>query len=270
MTVTPMNYFRLLAGMSAADIAREVKKPSALLMDREATRKGELSVAYAPFDHVNREARIVIVGITPGATQMEAGLHAVRSGYLMGLPEEQILERAKTHASFSGDMRSELVTLLDYIGMNRALGIETAADLWGAAGHLAHFTSALRYPTFIDGANYNGTPAVKASPLLSRHAQLWFGSEAKELGEAVFVLLGPKVDEIALPILRSAGVTDDRIISDFCHPSGANRERLRYFTKTLGKEPSAKVDKAKTDANRAVIVAKVAAIAGRWRGMTVV
>ncbi len=49
---------------------RNVHDPR-LLIDRE----GDLEVRYAPFDHVNPEARIVILGITPGAKQATA--HAV-------------------------------------------------------------------------------------------------------------------------------------------------------------------------------------------------
>lgn len=41
-----------------------------LLIDRE----GNLSVYYAPFEYVNPAARVVIVGITPGRTQMRNAL----------------------------------------------------------------------------------------------------------------------------------------------------------------------------------------------------
>ncbi|MCS4088969.1 uracil-DNA glycosylase family protein [Rhizobium sp. BK176] len=256
----PLDFLRRIETMSASDIAREVKKPSALLMERAAARQGELEVAYAPFDHVNGSARVVIVGITPGRTQMEAAINAAKSGYLMKLPEEKILERAKVHASFSGDMRPDLVALLDFIGMPRVLGVGSTNELWGRAASLVHFTSALRYPTFFNGENYNGTPRVGSDPLLQRHVKAWFGAEVAALKDAIFVLLGGKVEDFVLPVLQAGGVPDGRIIRGFFHPSGANRERVKYFLGTLGKPPSVKVDREKTDRNREEIIAKVSAL----------
>lgn len=255
----PLDYLRRIEAMTASDIAREVKCPKLLLLDKDAAGKGALEVAYAPFDHVNAHAKVVIVGITPGRTQMEAALNAARTGFLMKLPEEEILARAKVHASFSGDMRKELVGLLDFIGLPKAIGISSSSDLWGRASGLVHFTSALRYPTFFNGENYNGTPRVASNAMLKKHADTWFGEEARTLKDAVFVLLGRKVDDAVLPVLRANGVPDSRIISNFLHPSPANRERVQYFTGTLGKEPSDRVNRARTDADREEIIAKVAA-----------
>jgi hypothetical protein len=56
--------------------------------------------------------------------------------------------------------------MLDSIGVNRLLGLQSVASLWDADAHLAHFTSALRYPVFIDGKNYSGAPPLLATPLL--------------------------------------------------------------------------------------------------------
>ncbi|MDW9481184.1 hypothetical protein GOB57_21295 [Sinorhizobium meliloti] len=260
MTVDPIEFFRRIEAISSSDIAREVNAPNKLLMGSEITRNGSVEVAYAPFDHVNTDASIVIVGITPGRTQMEAALHAAKSGFLMKLPEEEILERAKVHASFSGEMRKELIGLLDYIRLPQAFGIASAAELWGKAAPLVHFTSALRYPTFFKGENYNGQPRVASNALLTAHANAWFGAEARLLKDAVFVLLGRKVDEAVLPVLRANGVPESRIIGNFFHPSPANRERVQYFTGTLRKEPSSRVDRVRTDRDREEILAKVAAL----------
>jgi hypothetical protein len=256
----PLLFLRRVEAMSASELSGEIRSPTALLMEADITRHGRLDIAYAPFDHVNTSAKIVIVGITPGRTQMEAALNAARSGYLMRLSEEKILERAKVHGSFSGDMRPDLVALLDFIGFPRVLGISSCDELWSRAAHLVHFTSALRYPTFLAGENYNGTPPVARNAMLKRHADRWFGEEARILRDSVFVLLGGKVEAAVLPVLRANDVPEGRIISGFLHPSGANRERVRYFLGTLGKEPSVKVDRMKTDRNREEILSKVAAL----------
>ena len=72
-----------------------------LLLDRD----GPVSVYYAPFDYINRDAKIVIAGITPGKTQMLNALREARKQLLNGASHEAALESAKRTASFSGAMR---------------------------------------------------------------------------------------------------------------------------------------------------------------------
>ncbi len=71
--------------------------------------------------------------------------------------------------------------------------------------------SALRYPVFIDGENYNGTPKMSKTRCL-RTADNNFGEDVKALPNAVFLPLGDKVSE-ALQFLSKQGLLDsDRII----------------------------------------------------------
>ncbi len=46
-----------------------------LLLDRD----GPVSVYYAPFDYIITKARVVIVGITPGPTQMSNAVRVART-----------------------------------------------------------------------------------------------------------------------------------------------------------------------------------------------
>ena len=119
--------------------------------------EGRISVHYAPFDHVNGRARIAIVGITPGAQQAANAIRRCRERLLAGDPPEAALKAAKEFASFSGPMRSNLVAMLDALGVAPWLGIGTCAELWAGAAELAHFTSALRHPAFVEGKNYSGS-----------------------------------------------------------------------------------------------------------------
>ena len=60
----------------------------------------------------------------------------------------------KLTASFSGAMRSNLIAMLDGIGVAQHLGLKSAAELFTPGGERVHLTSALRYPVFKDGENY--------------------------------------------------------------------------------------------------------------------
>ena len=87
-------------------------------------RAGALEVVYAPFDYVNMSARVALVGVTPGWTQMHASYVEARSGIEQGQDTEAILRRVKRVAAFSGSLRTNLVSMLDGIGLPHHLGLE--------------------------------------------------------------------------------------------------------------------------------------------------
>lgn len=105
---------------------------------------GRLSVCYAPFEYINLRARVVLVGITPGRTQMLNALREARRQLDLGADPEPTLMAAKRTGAFSGAMRPNLVGLLDHVGVNDWLGITSCDELFGSASHLVQTTSLLR------------------------------------------------------------------------------------------------------------------------------
>ena len=92
-----------------------------------------------------------------------------------------------------------------------------------------HFTSALRYPVFVDGQNWPGTPDMVSTPALRQWLEDYTGQELRTLPEAIIVPLGPKVTA-AMQYLASQGLVDgQRILAGLPHPSGANAERIAFF-----------------------------------------
>ena len=138
--------------------------------------EGNLSMVWAPLEHICESARVVIVGITPGATQAENAHLAFRNAMAEGLTIEQALRRAKLAASFSGRMRGSLVRMLDHIGLHQALQLESCAQLFREDTEYAHFTSALRYPVFRHSTNYNGNPDMLQTPMLRRLRHFGLGN----------------------------------------------------------------------------------------------
>ena len=245
-------YVDFIRDADTATLEREIAAPDHLRLSSDH----RLTVAYAPFDHVVPTARIVIVGITPGRQQMRNALLESRRLLRAGASLAEALAGAKVHASFSGAMRSNLVAMLDFIGANRLLGIGSTAALWSEASELVHFTSALRYPVFVDGANYSGNPDMVRTPFLRDHLDRWFGSEVDQLRNAIYVPLGPKVDEA----VRRC-VPGEQVLSGLPHPSGANAERIAFF---LGRKArgdlSAKVAPDRLLAARDALLAKMSAL----------
>lgn len=236
-----------------ADIIRDLtdigvcnpRSVPALSLHREVVGSRVVEMVYSPFDHMNPSARIVIVGLTPGLQQARNALAAARDALKKGASVETAAEQAKIYASFSGPMRTNLVRLLDHIGIARLLGVPSTAELWGQRTDLVHFTSALRYPVFVDGQNWSGQPDILRVPEMRGWLESYTGKELGLMRHALLVPLGPKVTE-ALAHLSRAGIIDAaRVLNGLPHPSGANAERISCF---LGDKPAALVS-AKTNAD---------------------
>ena len=56
------------------------------------------------------------------------------------------LEYIDRQAGFAGSLRTNMIRMLDAIGLPSAPGVQTSADLFHQRGDLIHGTSALRYP----------------------------------------------------------------------------------------------------------------------------
>lgn len=224
----------LLQDISAADLEAEIKNPHRLLLSSGMVGRKRIDVAYAPFDHVNPQARIVIVGLTPGRQQMGNALREARRVLQAGGSHDEAMTKAKYFASFSGPMRSNLIAMLDSIGVNAALRLTTTASLWERDGGLVHFTSALRNPVFVDGGNYSGKPSMMVVPQLKGQLQAGLGRELAALKGAMVVPLGPQVTQAVEHLARIGVLNQDLILSGLPHPSGANGERIAFF---LGRKP---------------------------------
>jgi hypothetical protein len=171
----------------------------------------------------------VIVGITPGLTQMLNALKEARKQLDQGADAKSALIAAKMTGAFSGAMRPNLVDLLDCVGINQLLGIKSCDDLFGTSAHLVQTTSVLRNAVFVDGKNYNGTPDMTRHPILRQQLLAHFGEDCKTRSKAVFIPLGDKVEK-ALNFIADQGFLDRKqIIAGLPHPSGANAERIAYF-----------------------------------------
>ncbi|MEO9779058.1 MAG: hypothetical protein ABJH07_09820 [Sedimentitalea sp.] len=243
---------------SDEELKREIDTPATLLIDGAQQGPKRIHIAYAPFDHVSRAAKIVIVGITPGRQQMANALQECRRQLRAGMEQDAALAAAKVHASFSGPMRANLVAMLDDIGVAQLLNLESTAALWGTASNLVHFTSALRYPVFVDGKNYSGAPSMTRVPVLRSQLETCLVSEMRQLPDALYVPLGPKVSEALEWAAPRAGIPEAQVLSGLPHPSGASGERIAYF---LGRKPKAllsvKTNAARLDAARDDLKTKI-------------
>lgn len=219
-----------------------------LSADLQLFRDGDLECWYTPFEHINDAAKIVLVGITPGQTQLLNGLREVKTQLSRGRSVTDALAAAKLVGAFSGTLRQHLVALLDNAGFHTWLGLHSTLDLFGSAHTLLHTTAVLRHAVFYKGKNYNGTPNMLRHPVLRRHLLEHFAAEAATLQDANFVPLGDKAAE-ALDFLAGEGVLPRaQIFAGLPHPSPANIERIHFFT---GQKPQSALS-VKTNAAKLI------------------
>ena len=181
----------------------------------ELDRDGPIQIFYAPFDWLNLSARVVISGITPGRNSMVTALQASKEALKAGLAREEAARKGKQTGSFS-NMRRNLITRLDALGLHAVLGLNTTAQLFEDRADLLHTTSAVRYPVFKNGKNYGGySPRLTRHRLLRRYIEQYLGPEVARYPDALFVPNGPAVAEALL----SVGVDESRCLCGFPHAS---------------------------------------------------
>ena len=133
-------------------------------------------------------------------------------------------------------MRTNLTKMLDHIGLNKWLGIDTSLLLFSKNRSIAHHTSILRYPVFRNKQNYSGQPAIDRVAFLREQVDRWFAAELKLLSNSVFIPLGAQVQGVFTRLAQDQGISENSCLIGIPHPSGANAERIAYF---LGRSPRA-------------------------------
>ena len=200
----------------------------AFLMNKE----GDVEIYYAPHNEVvNTEAQVVIVGITPGWTQMKLAYRAAQEGWKAGLSDEEVCVYAKASARFAGTMRGHLVQMLDQLGLAAGLQLSSCNELFQQHSRMLHTTSLLRYPVFVNQQNYTGSrPNLLMRTWLREQALASIQQELQLMERRRLIIPLGKTVERLLFLLEEAGRLDGaQVLKGFPHPSGANGHRKIQF-----------------------------------------
>lgn len=252
--------------LAATHLGRFSDASAADMLDSNAmtiAQEGPLRVAYAPFDHIVRDAKVVIVGITPGRVQAINALSSAQHALKTGRTVPEALIEAKLTGSFSGPIRTNLIAMLDAIGVAEHLDVHSTSEIFRPGSQDVHFTSTLRYPVFVGDQNYNGAPDMLKTPLLRQMVETYLAEEARMLPDALWLPLGPRA-EAALRHLAGQGLLDrKRILGGLPHPSGANAERVAVFLGRKSPEHASKqTDPIKLLSAYQALVAQISALKG--------
>lgn len=222
----------------------------------------DVSVYYAPFDHVNLNAKVAICGITPGKTQASESLSVAQKYMNAGASITDVLEQSKQAASFKG-FRKPLAAMMDAIGLQDKLALGSCDALFDTAKHMVHYTSALRYPVVTaKGENYNGNPRITKHPQLIGMVEAYLAKEVEMLGvDCLWIPLGQSATEALEHLVKIGKLRSEQLLSGLPHPSGANAERVAYFLGNKSRENlSIKVNPVKLDENKSKLISKIKSI----------
>lgn len=227
-----INYFSIFkAAISSLPISRELTKKDLLVDHFLIDRHRSIEIYYSPHNEFRMDsAKVVIIGLTPGWTQMKIAFQEARKSLELQLPDEEICRRTKIAARFAGSMRRNLIAMLDELEMHHLLQISSCAELFDRRPELLHTVSVLKHPVFVRNKNYSGAnPPLMSTPFLRERARSLLDDELGQFPHALMIPLGQAVEHMLRLFIQAGKIKADQCLQGFPHPSGANGHRHRQF-----------------------------------------
>jgi hypothetical protein len=219
--------------------ASAVRHPDTLL-----AKESPYEVFYIPFEHVNRRARLVIVGITPGMNQLEMAYAEAQRLLYLGMSHADILEAVKTLAAFGGEaMRPNLLRMLRHFNFAKMLEISDEADLWDGASALLHSTSVVPHAAFKNGKMFSGSfdEIIKVGALRERFEKDFVPTLSELADDALYVALGKTPYDALKHCVEMGVVRENQLLGALAHPSRSGGSQVAVY---LGEKTLADLDPA--------------------------
>jgi hypothetical protein len=202
----------------------------------ELGREGRYSLHYIPFEHVNKVAKLVIVGITPGPNQLELAYETAQQRIRACNSESETLVEVKKHGAFgSKTMRPNLTKMLNHFGFDEILGIDDINSLWGNNAHLLHSTSVLPHAAFEvrkgkDSPFAGDFNEVMGCDLFRECFLDCFVPSVNEINsEAKYIGLGRCPEQALVWCVEKGYLRKDQVIGALSHPATTGGSSVGYF-----------------------------------------
>lgn len=183
------------------------------------------------FDYVNKDAEVMILGITPGPNQAVDVEDAKR------LSKKEL----KRKYAFSGTlMRKNLIDELNYILLNEFLKIKDCKSLWEDDFSRVEMTSLLKNAVYKNNESktpFNETQKINNNEQLKNEFENGFKKDCgKYKNLRIIIALGKKI-KIIIDKLQKEGIIDKSVkILSIPHPSGGNNGQVSYFLERSSNE----------------------------------
>lgn len=196
-------------------------------------KQGDIEIYYCTHnEYINKEAKIFIIGITPGFQQMNKSIAVAREAIESNITLEEIPYMCKREGRFYGVIRKNIIDMLDELELHKMFGMESCKELFEQRDYLLHTTSVIPFAVFVEGKNYTGhKPKMLRSELLTKYIKEYFYPQVEALNHALFIPLGKSVEEVFNELIKCGVLRKEQCLKGFPHPSGANGHRLIQFEK---------------------------------------
>lgn len=227
---------RLIDVMNSFPIQPKYSKAQLLINDLKLSSSGAVEIFYSPHnEYINPAAKVMLVGIAPGWQQMEIAYRMAIQALIAHNSYEQACKEAKIAARMAGSMRSNLIQMLQEIGLHEYVRVPHVQRLFEADCTLLHTTSLIRYPVLVNKQNYNGhQPSISQNDFLYQAVLESFLPELERLNHPLIIPLGKSVEAVLHQLLDESWIADGKILWGFPHPSGANGSRVKQFLHNKG------------------------------------
>ncbi|WP_336779927.1 hypothetical protein [Paenibacillus illinoisensis] len=231
MLIDSIQHKRQMEFMKSLPLKQRYTKADLLINDLKLGAAGNVEMYYSPHnDYINSSAKVMLVGITPGWQQMEIACRTAIQALKHQATYETACQEAKFAARMAGTMRTNLIQMLQEIGLHEFLSIAHVKELFDSECTILHTTSLIRYPIFVKQQNYTGhQPAITHNPFLYEAVLESFLPEWNQLDEPLMIPLGKSVEAVLRQLLHEKRMQEKSILWGFPHPSGANGYRLKQF-----------------------------------------
>jgi hypothetical protein len=188
----------------------------------------KIEVWYSPVGAATENPKIWTLGITPAWNQMQIAYASAAGALQNGASPHVAATMEKPEVAFAGSMRNNLVSMMDELGFPDILSVSTSANSFGS--EQLRTGSVLKYPVFSRRSNYAGpSPHPLNHPALREMVDVILADELKANKTGLIIALGKAVESVLLYSAAKGLIDQDRILSGFPHPSGANGHRRRQF-----------------------------------------
>jgi hypothetical protein len=214
------------------DILRSRGETAVQSPETSLARRGGDELFYTPFEHVNPNARLAMVGITPGPEQLKLAYRTVGSRLKVGQEDEEIRLEAKKQAAFGGpSMRPNLLKMMRHFGLAGILGIRDEEQLWGDEAGLFHATSVIPHAAFRNSKMFAGSfDDVLRSDVFREGFERDFVSSLRLMSDrTLYIGLGP-TPLAALDWCAKRGlIRGNQVLGAFAHPSTSGGSQVDVY-----------------------------------------
>lgn len=212
-------------------LQKKYTKEELLTSDLLVARDGNIEIYYAAHNEcINKAAKVFMIGITPGFAQMERSIARCKMAIEEGIEYVQIPYLCKKEGRFAGVLRKNIAEMLDEIGLNKYLQLNSTKELFEEQDHLMHTTSLIPFPTFVKGKNYTGhTPELIKNSFLMAYVKANMAWQIEILQDALYIPMGRCVEEVLKMYIAEGKLKEEQCLLGFPHPSGANVNRKKQL-----------------------------------------